>query len=340
MNSKKIIRSIVISFGALLALAILAVVVFTVVLQNDTGGLGTQYQRNNRPSFLSTFIYGILIIKKQVQPLTLASLEASNTPLTVKTDAKTAIQTIHTDGIDIISVCDHQADKSHVIFFIHGGAFAAGLDDRYMTFAAVLSRKTGYCVLLPDFGRLPSNHFPVALNELEKAYGWLLQSSKPSSIVFGGDSSGANLSAALIFLLEQKHRPLPAAQFLLSPIVDLTLTSPTFNTRALTAAFATPDLIREAVQAYVNHSTVDLKNPLLSPLYGDFHDYPPTIIEVGSQEIAVGDAINLYTKITTAGGKARLDVWKGLWHVFPLVTNLPEADRSLNLVAQYIDINS
>jgi len=340
MNSQKIIRFSIKSFLLLLALAIMSFIVFTIVLQSDTGGLATQYQRNNRPSFLSTFIYGILTIKKHVQPLTLASLETSHEPITVKTDANTAIQTIHTDGIDLISVCNHQAGEDQVIFFIHGGAFAAGLDDRYMTFASVLSQKTGDCVLLPNFGLLPSDHFPVALNQIERAYEWLLQNRTPDSVVLGGDSSGADLSGALVFLLEQKHIPLPAAQFLISPIVDLTLTNPIYRTRASTSPLVSPRMMREAVKAYVNNGSQDLKDPLLSPLYGDFHSYPPTIIEVGSQELAIGDAMNLYTKITEAGGKARLDVWKGLWHAFPLITNLPEANESLNMIAEYINENS
>jgi monoterpene epsilon-lactone hydrolase len=336
MSSKKI-RLSIIAFLAVLGLALLSLITFTVVMQNNTLELGRQYQRNDRPSFLSTFIYGILLVKKQVQPVTLASLQASNQPISIKTNDQTTIQTVHTDGIDLFSVCDRQADKNRVIFFIHGGAYMAGLDDRYMTFASVLSQKSGYCVLLPDFGLLPANHFPVALNELEKAYAWLVQNSQPDRMVFGGDSSGANLSAALIFLLEQKHLPLPAAQILISPVVDLTLTNPTFKTRASTAAFVTPGLMRKAERAYVNNSSADLKDPLLSPLYGDFNNYPPTIIEVGSQEVALGDAVNLYTKIVAAGGKAQLDVWKGLWHVFPLITNLPEASKSLDLVAQYIN---
>jgi monoterpene epsilon-lactone hydrolase len=340
MSNKKIVRFSILAFLALLALAISSFAVFTIVLQNDTGGIAAQYQRNKRPSFLSTFIYGILTIKKQVQPLTLASLEASNGPISIKTDAQTTIQTIHTDGINLISVCDHQADEHQVIFFIHGGAFAAGLDDRYMTFASVLSQKTGDCVLLPDFGRLPSNHFPVALNEVEGSYEWLLQNRKPATVVLGGDSSGADLSGALILLLEQKHMPLPASQILLSPIEDLTFTNPIYQTRALVSPLVSPSLVREAANAYVKNNTDNLKDPLLSPLYGDFHNYPPTIIEVGSQELAIGDAMNLYKKITEAGGKARLDVWKGLWHVFPLITNLPEADESLNLVAQFVHANS
>jgi monoterpene epsilon-lactone hydrolase len=340
MSVKKIVHFSILSFLILLVLAIFSFAVFTIVLQNDTGGIAAQYQRNDRPSFLSTFIYGILTIKKQVQPLTLASLEASNESITIKKDAETTIQTIQTDGINLISVCDHQADEHQVIFFIHGGAFAAGLDDRYVTFASVLSHKTGYCVLLPDFGRLPSNHYPIALNEVEGSYEWLLQNRKPASVVLGGDSSGADLSGALIFLLEQKHMPLPASQFLLSPVVDLTLTNSTYKTRALVSPLVSPSLVREAVKAYVDNGTEDLKDPLLSPLYGNFHNYPPTIIEVGSQELAIGDAINMYKKITGAGGKARLDVWKGLWHVFPLITNLPEANESLDLIAHFIHANS
>lgn len=333
----KWLRITALAAGSILILLIVLFITLTRIAQDNTGGIGTQYIRNNRPSFLSTVIFGILSIKKHVQPLTLASMEASNRPLTLKPSyAGATVQRAAAGDINLVSVCADHANKSHIIYFMHGGAWASGLNDRYVTFAVTLSQKTGYCLLMPEYDLLPAKHFPTQLDELAATYTWILQKDAPSKVIFGGDSSGATLSASLIFLLEQQHQRLPDAQFLFSPLADLSLSSPTFQTRAAADPLQSKQFVQDAVNAYVENDSAELKNPLVSPIYGNFQGYPPTIIEVASQEIFLGDSLNLYNKILAAGTPAKLDVWKGLWHAFPIVTSVPESRESLSLVAQFI----
>lgn len=332
---KRVARWVLLIVAPVLILGVVTFIVRTRIAQDDTSGIDERYIRNSQPSFLSTIIFGILSVKNQFQPLTLASLETTK-PLVLKQSyAHAVVKRVQTGGIDIVSVCDDQASARRVIYFIHGGAWTSGLDDRYVTFALTLSKKSGYCVAMPDFSLLPAHHFPTALTELEATYMWIRTTGKPDRIVIGGDSSGANLSASLVLVLKQNHEPLPAAQFLMSPLVDLTLSSSTFKTKASVDPLQTESFVREAVDAYAGLS-VPLKDPRLSPLYGDFHAYPPTIIEVAGPEIFLGDSMNLYDKITASGGTAQLDVWKGLWHAFPIVVSVPEAQQSLDRVSQFI----
>lgn len=332
------LRTTLISLGSLIAVVVTFLGV-TRVAQENTGTIPADQMRNTGNSLMSTIIYGALEIHSVVAPLTLASIERSNAPLTLKKSyPDVSVRRIETAEIQSVVVCGRNANLKHLIYYIHGGAWAAGLDNRYLSFAITLSRKTGFCVALPEFGRLPRNHYPTALDQLVSAYRSLLASTRPAKVVFGGDSSGANLSAALIFLLEQKRLPLPSVQFLFSPLVDLTLDSPTFASRASSDPMNSMTLVHDAVKAYVDGET-PLTNPLVSPIYGDFHGYPPTIIEVGSQEIFLGDSMKLYAKIKADGGMVELDVWRGMWHAFPIVVNVPESKQALNLVTTYVNKN-
>jgi epsilon-lactone hydrolase len=331
----RVLRVTWISLAAVIAL-IVAFLTIVRTAQSDTADVGAPYTRNSDMSLLSTVIYGALEIHGRVAPLTLSSLEAADAPLVLKKSYPDAsVRRIDTGSIRSVQVSARGANPRHVIFFIHGGGWATGLNDRYVTMAIALSRKTGYRVVMPEYGLLPQHRFPTALNQVESALESVERETQPTKVVFGGDSAGANLSLALTFLREQRHLPLPVAQFLFSPVSDLTLSSGTLTSRASADPMLTKSLLKDSVDAYVGGAT-SLTDPLVSPIFGDFAGYPPTIIEAGSQEVLLGDALALYRKILADGSTAKLDVWKGLWHAFPIVSNVPESSRALDLVADYI----
>lgn len=80
-----------------------------------------------------------------------------------------------------------------------------------------------------------------------------------------------------------------------------------------------------------------LENPLVSPLYGDFHGFPPLLIHVGSDEVLLDDSLRLARKAKEAGVQVSLKVWKDMWHVFTTFgEKLPEATESLKEIAEFI----
>ena len=61
-----------------------------------------------------------------------------------------------------------------------------------------------------------------------------------------------------------------------------------------------------------------LRNPEISPLFGDFTGFPPTYIQVGDLEVLMSDSTMLQKKMSGDGVAVSLDTYKNMWHVFQM----------------------
>jgi acetyl esterase/lipase len=120
----------------------------------------------------------------------------------------------------------------------------------------------------------------------------------------------------------------------MSPWVDLTLKGQTHITRAKSEAILQTEVLREWALSYT--IAANLSNPLVSPLYADFHGFPPLLIQVGSDEILLDDATLLAEKAAAAGVQVELKVWPGMWHVWQALGDLlPENRRTFAEIGQF-----
>ena len=169
-----------------------------------------------------------------------------------------------------------------------------------------------------------------------KIYRWLLEQGYSSAnIIIAGDSAGGGLSVATVLALRDKNESLPAAVVCLSPWTDLTLKNETHITKAKAEAVLRTDVLREWALAYTNES--NFSNPLVSPVYADFHGFPPLLIQVGSDEILLGDSILLAEKAKAAGVQVELKIWDGMWHVWQVLGELiPESKKAFEEIDQFV----
>jgi monoterpene epsilon-lactone hydrolase len=251
-------------------------------------------------------------------------------PLHVRVEAL-QIGDIYTEWI-----AQPDADEQHVILFFHGGGYVSGSVAIHKLLCVSLARATGMRMLLPEYRLAPENPFPAALEDALSAYRWLLaQGFKPAEIIIAGDSAGGGLALATTLALRDAGEVLPVAVVCLSPWADLTLTGESYRTKAKADPILSTKKLHHWASSYTDEN--NLSNPLVSPVYADFHDFPPLLIQVGSEEIMLDDALRVAEKAKAAGVGVTLKVWLGMWHVWHATgTWLPESREALAEIGQFV----
>ena len=208
------------------------------------------------------------------------------------------------------------AAANRVVLYIHGGAFVNGSCKASRTFCASFAHECACTVFLPEYRRAPEYPFPAGLEDIFIVYRGMLKKYgfSPESIVIAGDEAGANIAVALVHYLKQKKLPQPAALVLISPWLDVSCSNEEIHRLQKYDKFLLKEAILAAAGRYT--TTDNFQNPLVSPLYGSFADFPPVFIQCGGKEILLADAKALAQKIEAIEGSIQLDVWPEMWHFF------------------------
>src|ERR1700730_298819 len=172
------------------------------------------------------------------------------------------------------------AALDRVILYLHGGGYVMGAINTHRAMIARIARASQSKALALDYRMGPEHPFPAAVDDACAAYRWLIaQEYKPGRIVISGDSAGGGLTLATLLALRDSGAPMPAAAVPISPWTDLEGTGASVQTRAATDPMVDkPGLLRMAKMYTGDH---DPKNPLISPLPGDYKGLPPMLIHVG-----------------------------------------------------------
>jgi len=203
-------------------------------------------------------------------------------------------------------------DDRHVVFDIHGGALLFGGGEANVRFGtAAIALRTGRIAYGVDYRVPPDGPYPAALDDCVAAYRALLETVPAARIVVSGTSAGGNLAAALLLRARDEGLPMPAGALLLTPELDLTESGDTFDTLMGLDVVLTARLM-EMNLLYAGGA--DLADPYLSPLFGDVSGFPPTLLQAGTRDIFLSNAVRMHRKLRTAGVRAELHVWEGMPH--------------------------
>ncbi|MDI9583917.1 MAG: alpha/beta hydrolase [Acidobacteriota bacterium] len=232
------------------------------------------------------------------------------------------------------------ADPDLRLLYLHGGGFVSGCSVFYLPLAAHISAAANCSVFLPDYRLAPEHPYPAGLEDCIQAYLWLRDTgpSGPApvrSIFISGDSAGGNLTLAVLLALRDRGLPLPQAGILLSPFADLTLSGDSIRSQAELDPIMHPKCLPDFVSLYADES--ELRDPLASPVFGDYTGLPPLLIQVGEFEVIRDDSVMVADRARACGVDVALEVWEGMFHVFqshdPL---LPEAREAIDRIAAII----
>jgi epsilon-lactone hydrolase len=218
-------------------------------------------------------------------------------------------------GVPVAEITVDGVVPRHVVLYFHGGVYVMG--DAFLAagLASQVGRRTRAKVISVDYRLAPEHPYPAAVGDALAAYEALLQGgTAPSDIAFAGESAGGGLAIATLVNARDHGLPLPAAAFAMSPYADLTLAGTTMETKRK----ADPLLSQQALQARVPDYTAgqDAALGLISPIFADLSGLPPLIIQAGTHEVLLDDAVRLAQQAAAADVEVTLDITPGVPHVF------------------------
>ena len=229
---------------------------------------------------------------------------------------------------------DWPHDKRRVILYCHGGGYTSGNLGYSRPLASKLTNVTGWETLCVEYRLAPETPFPAAVEDARRAWDSLMYLGYGArDVVLAGDSAGGNLALVLCHQLKQAGRQLPGRLVLMSPWTDMTASGLSYTQRAELDPTITLDYIHAVRKVYAGGQ--DLTSPLLSPLFGDFAGFPPTLIQVGSNEILFSDSLRLRERMTAANVYCRLEEWSDMWHVFQMFP-IRKAAQAMDSVGAFL----
>lgn len=214
-----------------------------------------------------------------------------------------AVHVITPDGV---------GDGDRRVFLdIHGGAWVLGGGDLSLmtgsaTATAVMARTWSV-----DYRMPPEHPFPTPLDDCVAAYKALLAERAPEEIIVGGASAGGNLAAALVLRVRDSGLPLPAAVVINTGAFDLTRAGDSWETNLGLDNLLTGT---EAPSMELYAGSHDVREPYISPLFGDLTGFPPTILLSGTRDRLLSDNVRMHRALRQAGVDARLNVWEAAGH--------------------------
>jgi len=207
--------------------------------------------------------------------------------------------------------------KKYVILYCHGGGYSTGSSLYARTLTTKLASSTSMDVLSFDYRLAPENPYPAAVEDVMKAWDYLmLLGYGARDVIVAGDSAGGNLALTLVLKLKEQERLLPRGLVLMSPWTDLTSSGKSHVNRAEVDPVLNAEYLERMISGYARQE--DLTSPFISPLFGDFKGFPPVYIQVGDNEVLLSDSVLLHKKLIQANVSAKIDIFKGMWHVFQM----------------------
>lgn len=220
------------------------------------------------------------------------------------------------------------------ILYFHGGAYVAGSLVSHGSLTGRLALACGCEVLSVDYRLAPEHPHPAALEDASTVYRHLVsQGTDPASVILAGDSAGGGLVTALLLALRDAGDRMPAGAVLLSPWLDLTVSSDSITALAADDPILTADSLATSAHAYAGDG---LKDPLVSPVFAYPAGLPPLLILTSTADILVDDSRTFAERARAAGVQVDLDVEPGLIHVWPAIDGLPEAADALDRISAWI----
>ena len=255
--------------------------------------------------------------------------------------AEVTVTAAELGGVPAAEITVEGIEPRHVVLYFHGGVYVIGDAFLAAELASQVGRRAQAKVISVDYRLAPEDPYPAAVDDALAAYAALLDTGiPPSDIAFAGESAGGGLAIATMVNAGANGLPLPAAAFVMSPYVDLTLAGTTIETRRDVDPLLSRELLEPRVADYT--AGEDAAHGLISPLFADLSGLPPLLIQAGTHEVLLDDALRLARQAATADVEVTLDITPRVPHVFqayhPMLDEAGAAlDRARQFLAPHLD---
>ena len=230
------------------------------------------------------------------------------------------------------------ANRNRLLVHVHGGGYVYNPGEAGTQEATLMAAYGGFKVISFDYRMPPDDPYPAAMDDAMAVWKAAIKMQKPRNMAIFGTSTGGGMTLAMILRAKDEHLPLPAAIAPGTPWSDLTETGDTYKTNEWldNVLVSYSGYLTHAAQLYANGH--DLKDPQLSPIYGDFHGFPPAILTSGTRDLFLSNTVRTHRKLRQAGVEAELQVFEGMSHAqYAFDPYAPETKEAFTEIAQFFD---
>lgn len=226
-------------------------------------------------------------------------------------------------------------NRDRLLMHLHGGCYVMGGGAAARFEGALLAGYGHFKVLSIDYRRPPEFRYPAALDDAVSAWKGALDMAAPNKMAIFGASAGGALTLSTVLRLKQEGLALPAAIAPGTPMADLTRTGDSFNTNRLVDNVLVGPEGRCQAMAALYADGHDLKDPMLSPVYGDMRGFPPAILTTGTRDLLLSDTVRVHRKLRQAGVDAELHVYEAQAHGH-YIRDTPERKEAFEEIARFL----
>ncbi len=269
-----------------------------------------------------------------------AATLAKNVPgmlerLHVKVEATTM------DGVKVFVLTPESippANQNRLLVHVHGGCYVLNPGEAALPEAILMAGFGHFKVIAVDYRMPPDAYFPAALDDAMTVWKAAVKQADPKNMAIFGGSAGGALTLEMVLRAKSEGLPLPAAIAPGTPMADVTKVGDSFQANKLVDnVLVSPDGFCDAATEFYAKGH-DLKDPLLSPVYGDMHGFPPAILTTGTRDLLLSNTVRVHRKLREAGVEASLQVYEGQSHAqFYRDDRTPETKEAFEEIAGFFD---
>ncbi len=251
---------------------------------------------------------------------------------------KVEAQTIQGVRVHVVTPDDIPPEnRNKLLIHVHGGCYVLFPGLSGTTEAIMMAGFGHYKVISVDYRMPPEAYFPAALDDAVQVYKTELQSNDPKNMAFFGTSAGGALTLEMVLRARQLGLPMPGAIAPGTPMSDVTKTGDSFQTneRVDNVLVSRDGFCDAATKVYAKGH--DFSDPLLSPVYGDMHGFPPAILTTGTRDLLLSNTVRVHRKLRRAGVEAQLEVFEGESHAqYQFDDRVPESREAFTEIADFL----
>jgi monoterpene epsilon-lactone hydrolase len=231
-------------------------------------------------------------------------------------------------------------NRNRLLIHIHGGCYVNNPGESGTTEGVMMAGFGRFTVISVDYRMAPDHVFPAALDDVIAVWKAAQAMASPKNMAVFGSSAGGALTLSMVLRARQDTLPLPAAIAPGTPMSDLTNVGDSFQTNELIDNVLISANAGCTARAAMYANGHDLTDPLLSPLFGDMHGFPPTFLTTGTRDLLLSSTVRVHQKMRRAGVEAILYVHEGMPHGgWNRDISAPETKEGFRELSQFFDLH-